>query len=131
MDDLALLAKHFVNKLSTKLVKKNISIADDFIEKIKSYSWPGNIRELENAIERAINLVEDGGTITSEFLFFDASPPARTDERITEIKSLKEIEKDTIVNALNLYKGNILKVSAKLGIGRNTLYRKIKEYDIK
>ncbi|HLA04621.1 MAG TPA: sigma-54-dependent Fis family transcriptional regulator [Syntrophales bacterium] len=131
MDDLALLAKHFVNKLSTKLVKKNISIADDFIEKIKSYSWPGNIRELENAIERAINLVEDGGSITSEFLFFDASPPARTDERITEIKSLKEIEKDTIVNALNLYKGNILKVSAKLGIGRNTLYRKIKEYDIK
>jgi PAS domain S-box-containing protein len=131
MDDLPLLARHFVDKLSLKLGKKNVTIADDFIEKIKSYTWPGNIRELENAIERAINLVEDGGIITSEFLFFDTSPPARTDERVTEIKSLKEIEKDTIVNALNHYKGNILKVSAKLGIGRNTLYRKIKEYDIK
>lgn len=131
MDDLPLLARHFVSKLSTKLGKKNINIADNFIEKIKSYSWPGNIRELENAIERAINLVEDKETITSDFLFFDNSPPSRNDEKVTEIKSLKEIEKDTIINALNLYKGNILKVSAKLGIGRNTLYRKIKEYDIK
>jgi PAS domain S-box-containing protein len=131
MDDLPLLARHFVNKLSTKLGKKNIAIADNFIEKIKSYNWPGNIRELENAIERAINLVEDKETITSDFLLFDNSPPARNEEKVTEIKSLKEIEKDTIINALNLYKGNILKVSAKLGIGRNTLYRKIKEYDIK
>ncbi len=131
MDDLPLLARHFVNKLSAKLGKKNIAIADNFIEKIKSYNWPGNIRELENAIERAINLVEDKETITSDFLLFDNSPPARNEEKVTEIKSLKEIEKDTIINALNLYKGNILKVSAKLGIGRNTLYRKIKEYDIK
>jgi PAS domain S-box-containing protein len=131
MEDLPLLARHFVNKLSLKLGKKNISIAHDFVERIKSYCWPGNIRELENAIERAINLVEDGGIITSEFLLFDTSPPPRTDEKVMEIKSLKEIEKDTIVNALNHFKGNILKVSAKLGIGRNTLYRKIKEYDIK
>ena len=131
MDDLPLLAGHFVDKLSLKLGKKNISITADFVDKIKSYNWPGNIRELENAIERAINLVEDGGIITSEYLFFDTSPQARIDEKVTEIKSLKEIERDTIVNALNHYKGNILKVSAKLGIGRNTLYRKIKEYDIK
>jgi transcriptional regulator with PAS, ATPase and Fis domain len=131
MDDLPLLARHFVNKLSAKLGKKSITIADSFIEKIKSYNWPGNIRELENAIERAINLVEDKEMLTSEFLHFDNSPPTKIDEKVTEIKSLKEIEKDTIINALNLYKGNILKVSAKLGIGRNTLYRKIKEYDIK
>lgn len=130
-DDLALLARHFVKKLSEKLGRDNISVSDDFIDKIRSYCWPGNIRELENAIERAINLVEDSGTITAEFLFFDNAPPARIEEKVTEIKSLRDIEKDTIVNALNLYKGNILKVSAKLGIGRNTLYRKIKEYDIK
>ncbi len=131
MEDLPLLARHFVNKLSAKLGKKNISVAEDFIDKIKSYCWPGNIRELENAIERAINLVDDNGVLTSDYLYFDSSPPSRNDEKVTEVKSLKEIEKETIINALNLYKGNILKVSAKLGIGRNTLYRKIKEYDIK
>ena len=131
MEDLPLLARHFVSKLSAKLGRKNIAVADDFTDKIKSYNWPGNIRELENAIERAINLVEDNGTITSDFLFFDSVSPSRIEEKITEVKSLKEIERDTIVHALNLYKGNILKVSAKLGIGRNTLYRKIKEFDIK
>jgi PAS domain S-box-containing protein len=131
MDDLPLLTRHFVQKLSNKLGKKNISVSDDFLEKIKSYSWPGNIRELENAIERALNLVSDNGTITSDLLLFDNSPTSRIDEKVAEIKSLKEIEKDTIIQALNLYKGNILKVSAKLGVGRNTLYRKIKEYDIK
>lgn len=131
MDDLGLLTKHFVNKMSVKLGKKNIGLSQDFLEKVKSYTWPGNIRELENAIERAINLVDDHGTLTSEFLFFDNPSPPKMEEKSVEIKSLKEIERDTIVNALNLYKGNILKVSAKLGIGRNTLYRKIKEYDIK
>ncbi len=131
MTDLAQLARHFVNKLSIRLGKKNISISDDFFEKIKTYSWPGNIRELENAIERALNLVPDNGKITADLLFIDDTPPARMDERVSEIKSLKDIEKDTIMQALNLYKGNILKVSAKLGVGRNTLYRKIKEYDIK
>jgi PAS domain S-box-containing protein len=131
MDDLSLLARHFVNKLSAKLDRKNISVAENFIDKIKTYAWPGNIRELENAIERAINLVEDNGELTSEYLLLYNTPPVKKDEKISEVKSLKEIERDTIVSALNLYKGNILKVSAKLGIGRNTLYRKIKEYDIK
>jgi len=131
MDDIPNLAKHFVSKLSLKLGRKNISIADDFLQKLKAYNWPGNIRELENAIERALNMLSDDGTLTTSLLHFDNPSPVRIEERTTEVKSLKDIEKDAIIQALNLYKGNILKVSAKLGVGRNTLYRKIKEYDIK
>ncbi len=131
MDDIPNLAKHFVSKLSLKLGRKNISIADDFLQKLKAYNWPGNIRELENAIERALNMLSDDGTLTTNLLHFDNPSPVRIEERTTEVKSLKDIEKDAIIQALNLYKGNILKVSAKLGVGRNTLYRKIKEYDIK
>jgi len=131
MDDIPNLAKHFVAKLSHKLGRKNISIADDFLQKLKAYNWPGNIRELENAIERALNMLSDDGTLTTNLLQFDNPSPVRIEERTTEVKSLKDIEKDAIIQALNLYKGNILKVSAKLGVGRNTLYRKIKEYDIK
>ncbi|MDD2318446.1 MAG: sigma-54-dependent Fis family transcriptional regulator [Geobacteraceae bacterium] len=131
MDDLSLLAKHFVQKLSLKLDKKNITVTDDFLDKLKTYSWPGNIRELENAIERALNILTDHGVLVPDLLHFDSPVPAKIGERITEVKSLKDIEKDAIVQALNIYKGNILKVSAKLGVGRNTLYRKIKEYDIK
>ncbi len=131
MDDIPLLAKHFIVKLSLKLGKKNISASDDFFDKLKTYSWPGNIRELENAIERGLNLLSDNGVLVPELLLFDSPGPAKIGERVNEVKSLKEIERDAIVQALNLYKGNILKVSAKLGVGRNTLYRKIKEYDIK
>ncbi|MRR54952.1 MAG: sigma-54-dependent Fis family transcriptional regulator [Deltaproteobacteria bacterium] len=131
MDDLPLLAKHFITKLSLKLNRKNISATDDFYDKLKTYSWPGNIRELENAIERGLNLITDNGVLVPELLHFDSPGPAKIGERITDVKSLKDIERDAIVQALNLYKGNILKVSAKLGVGRNTLYRKIKEYDIK
>jgi len=131
MDDLPLLTRHFVTKLSRKLGRKNISTSDEFLEKLKTYNWPGNIRELENAIERALNLLQDDGVLTPDLLHFDNPTPARFEERVTEVKSLKDIEKEAIIQALNLYKGNILKVSAKLGVGRNTLYRKIKEYDIK
>jgi PAS domain S-box-containing protein len=131
MDDLSYLARHFVDKLSLKLGRKNIRLTDDFLDKLKTYNWPGNIRELENAIERAINLLSDDGILTSDLLLFDTTVPSKIEDKITEIKSLKDIEKDAIIQALNLYKGNILKVSAKLGVGRNTLYRKIKEYDIK
>jgi DNA-binding NtrC family response regulator len=130
MDDLPLLAAHFVSKLSL-LNRKNISASDGFLDKLKTYSWPGNIRELENSIERALNMLSDNGVLVPELLQFDSPVPAKIGERITEVKSLKDIERDAIVQALNLYKGNILKVSAKLGVGRNTLYRKIKEYDIK
>lgn len=131
MDDLPLLAQHFVAKLSIKLNRKNISISEDFLDKLKTYSWPGNIREMENAIERALNLLSDNGVLVPELLHFDNPVSPKPGERITEVKSLKDIERDAIVQALNIYKGNILKVSAKLGVGRNTLYRKIKEYDIK
>lgn len=131
MDDLPLLTFHFVNKLSHKLGRKNITVSDDFTDRLKTYNWPGNIRELENAIERALNMLQDGGVLTPDLLLFDSPLPGRMEERIYEVKSLKDIEKDAIIHALNLYKGNILKVSAKLGVGRNTLYRKIKEYDIK
>lgn len=131
MDDLPFLVVHFVNKLSVKLGRKNISISDDFTDRLKTYNWPGNIRELENAIERALNMIPDNGILTPDLLLFDSPVPGRSEERVSEVKSLKDIEKDAIIHALNLYKGNILKVSAKLGVGRNTLYRKIKEYDIK
>jgi len=131
MDDLPSLAMHLIEKLSLKLGRKNIRSADEFLEKLKTYNWPGNIRELENAIERAINMLSDDGMLTPDLLLFDANVPSKIEDKLTEIKSLKDIEKDAIIQALNLYKGNILKVSAKLGVGRNTLYRKIKEYDIK
>lgn len=141
-EDIPLLARHFLSKFAPRLGRDNLIMSVEFLAKLQCYAWPGNIRELENAIERAVYLAGPEGILTPELLGFeqgmdlpgsegtlDQSPkivmlPAK------QFMPLKEMEKQAIAEALAIFEGNISKVSAKLGIGRNTLYRKMKEYDI-
>ncbi|OHB25807.1 MAG: sigma-54-dependent Fis family transcriptional regulator [Desulfuromonadaceae bacterium GWB2_53_15] len=133
-EDLPLLTEHLTRKIAAKLGRTEIRIQDGFLREIQLHSWPGNIRELENAIERAIIRAREGGLLTAELLDFHSQEPSQAapiqEAKPTRIKSLREAEKDNISEALAFYEGNILKAAAKLGIGRNTLYRKMKEYDI-
>jgi PAS domain S-box-containing protein len=130
--DLGLLMHHLVHKLGLKLGKSELLIEAGFLRKIESHSWPGNIRELENALERAIIRSGTQGFLSSDLLDFDCAPEptAPAESKPSAITSLRDSEKRLISEALSLYDGNIQKASAQLGIGRNTLYRKIKEYDI-
>lgn len=134
MDDIPLITRHLARKIASKLERDDIRVADDFIAKIRCHHWPGNIRELENSIERAVIRAGAGGSLTADLVNFDCSAPLQTAAPEAapprEIKSLRDMEKDAIIDALALCDGNIQKVSIKLGIGRNTLYRKIKEYGI-
>jgi len=130
-DDIQHLASRFVETISRRLGKNSLTLDDSFLERIQRYTWPGNVRELESAIERAVNLVEDGQALSASHLSLD-EPPAEveTDNGQLTVRSLRSVERDNIRQALILYKGNISRVAAQLGIGRNTLYRKIKEYHI-
>ena len=129
--DLELLTQHLVQKLVTKMGKGPVRIEAGFLEKIKTHSWPGNIRELENALERALIRSGVHGVLSSDLLDFDLAPrPAETAPKPSEIPSLRDAEKKLICEALDFYQGNIRKAAAKLGIGRNTLYRKQVEYNI-
>jgi transcriptional regulator of acetoin/glycerol metabolism len=99
---------------------------------LEAYHWPGNVRELANAIEYAINLLQ------GEELKLTHLPPhlkkkqaVRTIVDDGEIKPLALVEKTAIENALVHFGGNITKVSNALGIGRNTLYDKMKKYGIR
>jgi len=133
IEDLPILTKHLIDKIALKLEKKGIRIHEGFIRQIQLHNWPGNIRELENAIERAIIRAGVDGVLTAELLdVYSPQPPktGTTETKLSGIKSLKDAEKDIISEALAFYEGNIQKASAKLGIGRNTLYRKMKEYGI-
>jgi len=130
IEDLPALTRHLVGRISAKLNRSDIAIKDCFLNKIQSYSWPGNIRELENTIERAIIRSDASGVLTSDLLDIYGPQPLKTETRTTEIRSLREVEKDVILEALDFFNGNIQKAAAKLGIGRNTLYRKLKEYGI-
>lgn len=133
-EDFDILTRYLVSKLSAKVGKEQIRIQEGFVEKIASHNWPGNIRELENALERAIIRSGPLGILGPDLLDFSFAPqPAAArmaDTRPVEITSLRDGEKRMISEALAFYEGNIQKASIKLGIGRNTLYRKMKEYDI-
>lgn len=114
------IADFLIKKLSTKLGKDVKSLSESSKKFIKSYSFPGNIRELENLLERAI-ILSNSETIEikSEENFSD------------EADDLKTIEKKAIVDALNKAEGNKKKAAEILGISLRTLYYKIKEYGLK
>jgi DNA-binding NtrC family response regulator len=107
------------------------------LEKLKSHTWPGNVRELENVIERAINLAGCDLVLGAELFDLAAlesaveeEPQARAGNERAPLRSLEEVERETICKAVTFYKGNIFKAALSLGISRNTLYRKMKEYGV-
>ncbi len=131
--DIPLLAMHLMEKIAEKMSKPKVCMGDDFIHKLCSHTWPGNVRELENVIERFVIGSGEKQTLALQQVIPDAvdSPgsPIRENKSV-EVIPLSEMEKQAITAALDIYDGNIQKVAAKLGIGRNTLYRKIREYGI-
>ncbi|HEY3309950.1 MAG TPA: sigma-54-dependent Fis family transcriptional regulator [Desulfuromonadaceae bacterium] len=129
IEDLPVLTRHLVGKIAGRLNRTTPVIQEGFLQKIQTHSWPGNIRELENAIERALIRAGDGA-LCEELLDAVKTVSATKENPVVEIRTMKEVEKALILDALSLYSGNIQKASAKLGIGRNTLYRKMKDYGI-
>jgi two-component system, NtrC family, response regulator len=126
-EDIPLLAEIFIDYFSKKLKKKINNIPEEFFEKLKQYSFPGNIRELRNVIERAIILSEDGilneKLLPQEFLY-------DTGNKMTDSFKLEDIEKHHIISVLGKTNGNKTKAAEILGIGLTTLYRKLQAYRI-
>lgn len=126
--DVELLTNHFLNVKSSKLGKTKPKLKNDIYQRILNYSWPGNIRELENCIENIVNM--DGNT---SFSFKDRTP---VDEKSNLVNgsgyamySLKEWEKIAILECLDKCNGNITKAAGILGINRSTLHSRINEYN--
>ncbi len=126
-EDIEDLAYYFL-KNSSKLKKNVNKIAADFIDKLKSYEWPGNIRELKNVIERAM-ILTDSDTLTINLLpeeYFENHTDFELDKDVT----LDKLEKEYILKVYNETNKNKTLTAKKLGIGAATLYRKLKEYGI-
>ncbi|MGB7226457.1 MAG: sigma-54 dependent transcriptional regulator, partial [Candidatus Acidiferrales bacterium] len=104
-------------------------LAEDAIARLTSYDWPGNIRELENAIERAVALgsgpILHSGDLPSNLHYASTTEPAPASD---EIVPLEEMERRAILHALNEAAGDKLMAARLLGIGKTTLYRKLKQY---
>ncbi len=131
-EDIELLLDYFIQKHNKRRQQNPIeTIAPEVIDLFKRYSWPGNIRELENVIERAA-VIEEGSELRLHSLpphlrsFSGGSAPAET----IESKSLAGMEKEHIRKVLESSAGNISQAARVLGIDRKTLYEKIRRYHL-
>ncbi len=125
--DIPLLAQHFVNKYATAMNKGRIEISPEAMDLLVRYDWPGNIRELENAIERAL-VIGKNNQITGSDLPFQLSNGVHP---IPFGESLDSVEKSHIAFILDKYLWNISRSADILGIDRVTLYKKIEKYGLK
>ena len=134
-DDIPLLAQHFLEHVQreTNVVH---TLSNDALRALVSYAWPGNVRELEHAIERACAMssgpVLHLGDLPSQVMEFRMQTRARAEEADTveqgKIVSLEEMERKAILGTIRQLKGDKLMAAKLLGIGKTTLYRKLKEY---
>jgi len=134
-DDIPLLAAWIIKKLNANMGRHFSGLTPEAMDKLKSYDFYGNIRELENILERAA-IFSDGDLITDDNIELrgeDLRPAsAKGTESSTDAEgmSLKEIEKQTIEKALRRWEGNRTRAAKELGITRRTLITKIEEYDL-
>lgn len=140
-DDIQALVQHFIKKFAKSHDSKIQGITPEAIETLKNYRWPGNIRELENAIERSF-IVENSQSIQAASLPDAVRMSTTTPQKSTgaapsspteglDFELFKEkAEKDFIISALKANKGRINQTVAQANIPKNTLLRKIKKYEI-
>lgn len=128
-DDIPLLTDHILKKLSVRY-DKNYSIDADALELLMNHNWKGNIRELENMLERTALSSADNIIKKSDFRVSDSGGGNLNDSISNITGGLKELEKIYISKILEENKWNKLKVSQILGIDRKTLYKKIREYNL-
>ncbi len=127
-NDIPLLAKYYIDIYAKKLNKNVKEMNLELIEKLKQHSWPGNIRELKNVIERAVIMSEDS-ILTTEHLPLDIDiNRTKTNSRVNSIMDLESVEKNHIAHILGFTKGNKVEAARLLKIGIATLYRKIEHY---
>ncbi|MCU7694817.1 sigma-54-dependent transcriptional regulator [Haoranjiania flava] len=127
--DIQLLADHFVAFYSEKYFKPFLSIDKKAIEKLEHYHFPGNVRELQYIIERAVIMCETTNIKPNDIVF----SPIECNEAVnaaTSQMNLNALEKNTILLAIEKNNGNISKAAKELGLTRTALYRRLNKYDI-
>jgi DNA-binding NtrC family response regulator len=124
--DIVLLAEYFLMNYAKKYSKGRLKYTDEALVKLRNYAWPGNIRELQHAVEKAVILSEKE-KITEEDFFLNQKPGQRVE---IPAQSFVKMEKQMILAAMERHGGNLTHMAKELGVTRPTLYHKIKKYDL-
>jgi DNA-binding NtrC family response regulator len=129
-EDVPLLARHFLERLSHELGKDVREISEGALELLMDHDWPGNVHELENAVERAMVTSRGKALEEEDFAFLARGGLSRKLPTFPPGMSLQEMEKHLVAVTLERTGGNIKEAAAVLEIDRSTLYEKIRKYEI-
>ncbi|HXR83706.1 MAG TPA: sigma-54 dependent transcriptional regulator [Hanamia sp.] len=127
--DIILLARHFANIYARKYLKPQLDFDAKAIEKLKEYPFPGNVRELQYTMERAV-IMSEGDELTASDLIFSPIETVEKKEEEPKELNLNSVEKNTILRVIEKHSGNISKAAKELGLTRTALYRRLSKYDI-
>lgn len=128
-NDISLLAHHFSKIYSEKYLRPNFQLDPRAMEKLMHHPFPGNVRELQYTIERAV-IMSDGNIIEPNDLIFSPIESKQYINDEPEDLKLSAIEKNTILRVIEKHQGNITKAAKELGLTRTALYRRLSKYDI-
>lgn len=128
-DDIVLLANHFAGIYSNKYLKPAISFDQSAIHKLLQHPYPGNVRELQYTIERAV-IMSEGSVLQAKDLIFSPIESGAQKPVMEEDLNLGNLEKNAILVVIEKHNGNITKAAKELGLTRTALYRRLSKYDI-
>jgi transcriptional regulator with PAS, ATPase and Fis domain len=128
-EDIVLLARHFVGIYAAKYMKPSNDFDAKALDKLRNYHFPGNVRELQYTIERAVIMGENDILQASDLIFSPIESSRDLQDEPPELK-LSTIEKNTILKVIEKNNGNISKAAKELGLTRTALYRRLSKYDI-
>lgn len=127
--DVLLLATHFISLYANKYLKPTPTLSKHGQDKLMGYHFPGNVRELQYAIERAV-IMADGDRLEASDIIFSPIESAPAEEALLQQTNLEELEKATILRVIEQQGGNLSKAAKELGITRTALYRRLNKYDL-
>ena len=128
-DDIIMLADHFSNLYSNKYLKPVLRFDKSAKEKLMHYHYPGNVRELQYSIERAV-IMSDDDILHGKDIIFSPIETSKSFEAAPAELNLSSVEKNTILKVIEKHNGNISKAAKELGLTRTALYRRLNKYDI-
>jgi len=128
-EDIVILARHFAKIYSTKYLKSTMDFEPAALQKLRMYNYPGNVRELQYTIERAVIMADDHIMRADDLIFSILENPADTAPDNDNVP-LSIMEKNAILKVIEKHNGNITRAAKELGLTRTALYRRLSKYDI-
>ncbi len=128
-EDIVILAKHFAKLYASKYLKPAVDFDAGALQKLKQYNFPGNVRELQYTIERAVIMADDHLLKADDLIFSILETPADNETEADNVP-LSTLEKNAILRVIEKNNGNITRAAKELGLTRTALYRRLSKYDI-